>query len=393
MPARVLASTLRTAPDMAAFANTTMVRYLDYNDTFVSAGAGHPSDMLPAVLAAGDPCHASGKAVITATVLAYEIYGRFADQVSLGEKGWDQGVFVVIGAACAAGKVLGLDRRRMGHAIALAVVPNVALNQTRVGELSMWKGCATAAAARNGVFAAQLAKEGMEGPSEPFEGRHGLWARATGPLATDRFGGGITPFKLLDTSIKCYPSQIHTQGPIALALDLRNAVSVDDIETMVLETYRTAWASAGSEAEKWDPHTRETADHSLPYVIARAVADGQISPGSFTQDKVRDPGLRALMKKVSIREIPEFTRMYPQAQPCRLEVSTRAGKRSGRSLEYPKGHPKNPLSDAELEDKFRTLAREVLTPEGCQRALDVLWRLEDADDIGDVLELFRVGGP
>ena len=142
-PSRVLGSGDLTSPEMAAFANTVMVRYLDYNDTFVSPGAGHPSDMLPAVLAVADPCHASGKAVITATVLAYEIYGRFADQVSAGEKGWDQGIFVVIGSACAGGEILGLSQTQMAHATSLAIIPNLPIHQTRVGELSMWKGCAT----------------------------------------------------------------------------------------------------------------------------------------------------------------------------------------------------------------------------------------------------------
>jgi len=389
-PARVLGSGARTSPEMAAFANTVMVRYLDCNDTFVSPGAGHPSDMLPAVLAVADPCHASGRAAITATVLAYEIYGRFADQVPSGEKGWDQGIFSVIGSACAAGKILGLSQKQMAHATSLAVIPNLPLSQTRMGELSMWKGCATAAATRNGVFAALLAREGMEGPHEPFEGRHGLWEQATGPVRLEPFGGAEIPFKIDDTSLKYFPSQIHTQAPISLALELRKKVNLEEIEAINLETYRAAWRSAGSEPEKWDPQTRETADHSLPYLISVAFRDGAVIPSSFAPDRIRDPGLRPLIHKISIKENPDFTRQYPQAQVSRMEVVTRSGQRIVEQASYPKGHRKNPLTDEELEDKFYSLAQAVLTPKQCQRALEVLWKLEDADDTGQVLDLFRV---
>ena len=387
---RILGSGDRTSPEMAAFANTVMVRYLDCNDTFVSTGAGHPSDMIPAVFAVADPRHATGEAVITATVLAYEIYGRFAEQVASGEKGWDQGIFSVIGSACAAGEILGLSQREMAHATSLAITPSLPLAQTRVGELSMWKGCATAHAARNGVFAALLAREGMEGPHDPFEGRHGLWDQATGPVWLEPLGSAQIPFKLNETSLKFFPSQIHTQAPISLALELRKKVKLEEIESINVETYQTAWRSAGSEPEKWDPQTRETADHSLPYLIAVAFMDGVVTPASFVADRVRDPGLRPLMQKITIKENPDFTRQYPEAQVSQIEVVTRAGQHIVERARYPKGHRKNPLTDEELEDKFCSLAQAVLTPERCRRALEVLWKLEEVDDIGTVLDLFRV---
>ena len=387
---RVLGSGGLTSPEMAAFANTVMVRYLDYNDTFVSPGSGHPSDMLPAVLAVADPCHSSGKAVITATVLAYEIYCRFAEQVSSREKGWDQGFFTVIGSACAAAKILGLSEKQMAHAISLAIVPNLPLNQTRVGELSMWKGCATAAATRNGVFAALLAREGMEGPYEPFYVRYGLWEQVTGPVRLVPLGGGETPFKINETTVKYFPSQIHTQVPIALALELRKKVNIEEIESINIETYGIALQNAAGGPEKWDPKTRETADHSLPYVVSMAFRDGALTPASFTQERIRDPGLRPFMQKVRVRENPEFTRQYPEAQVAQVELLTRSGQRIVERASYPKGHWKNPLTDAELEVKFHSLAQTVLKPEQSRQALEVLEKLEEVDDIASVLELFQV---
>ena len=189
LPSRVLGSGERTSPEMAAFTNTVMVRYLDFNDTFASPGAGHPSDMLPAVLAVADPWRASGKEVIIATVLAYEIYGRIADQVALGERGWDQGIFAVLGSACAAGKVVGLSQLQMAHAISLAIVPNLPLNQTRVGELGMWKGCATAAATRNGVFAAITSSRGHGGPLRALRGALRALGTGHGTHHHRRLGG------------------------------------------------------------------------------------------------------------------------------------------------------------------------------------------------------------
>ena len=168
--ATVLGTARSTSPDMAAFANTAMVRYLDCNDSFVSPGGGHPSDMLPAVLAAAEAAGASGRAVVAALVLAYEIYGQFARRFATREKGWDQGLFIGLSGACAAGKVLGLSEDRLAHALSIAAVSHVPLGQTRVGELSMWKGCATAMAVRNGVFAALLAARRDGGAARTLRG-------------------------------------------------------------------------------------------------------------------------------------------------------------------------------------------------------------------------------
>ena len=173
MPARILGTRHASAPDMAGFANGVMVRYLDCNDSYFSPGGGHPSDMIPATLALADPLGCDGRAVITAIVLAYEIFSRLSDQVVAGGVGWDQGMFSVIGAVCAAGKVLGLSQEQVRHAIALAVVPNLPLGVTRVGELSMWKGCATASATRAAIFAAQLAQQGMTGQQSRLKDAEG----------------------------------------------------------------------------------------------------------------------------------------------------------------------------------------------------------------------------
>jgi 2-methylcitrate dehydratase len=395
-PSRILGTEGYSSMDLAGFANGVMVRYLDCNDSYFSPGGGHPSDMIPAALAAADTYQASGQTFITAIALAYEVFCRIADQVP--ESGWDQGVFSVIGAACAAGKVMGLDQEQLGHAISLAVVPNIPLRVTRTGELSMWKGCAAASATRAGIFAAQLASQGMTGPFEPFEGRRGLWESALGrpveippfPLFTKegqgRFGGAEEPFKITQTIFKYFPSQIHTQAPIGLALELRPKVDISDIETIHIRSYHSAVSSASTEPEKWDPRTRETADHSIPFLVAAALQDGAITPATFTSQRITDPALRPLLAKMTIEESPEFTEKYPAEYNCRMEIKTRSGQRHVASTSFPKGHGNNPLNDAEVAAKFRRLAVPTITEQQCDQALELLWSLESLTDLDEVLD-------
>jgi len=382
IPSRILGTKYDSAPDMAGFANGVMVRYLDCNDSYFSPGGGHPSDMIPAVLAMADPVGCDGQTVITAIVLAYEVFCRLSDQVVVGDFGWDQGIFSVIGAACGAGKVMGLDRKAMDQAISLAIVPNLPLGVTRVGELSMWKGCAAACATRASIFAAQLAQEGMTGPAEPFDGPRGLWDQSIGQqIALDQFGGGPEPFGIAATSFKFFPSQIHTQGPIGLALELRSQVPAAEITAIRIRTYRAAVRSAATDPQKWDPQTRETADHSIPYLVATALQDGAVTSASFTNERIHSPALRQLMSKMTIEEDPEFTERFPDELTCWMEITNTSGQRCNAETAFPKGHRQNPLKDEELEAKFRHLAADTLSEPQCRAALSQLWSLEQAPNL------------
>jgi 2-methylcitrate dehydratase len=384
-PARILGTSQETSTDMAAFANTVLIRYLDYNDTYAARGTGHPSDMIPGALAVAAGHRVDGRAVITAITVAYEVFCRLADEVP--QKGWDQGMFAAIGATCAAGKILGLDRKAMGNAISIAITTGVPLGVTRIGELSMWKGCATAAAVRIGVFAAELAAEGMTGPGEPFEGRDGLWQHlGIEAPKWERFGGGAKPFRITGTSFKAYPSVIHTQGPIGLVLELRQQVAAGDIESVRVATYGEAVRRAATEVEKWDPETRETADHSIPYLVAAAFQDGGVTPATFAPSRIQDPALRPLIKKLAVVEEPVFTHRYPAESCTRIEVTTMDGRRMTAETSHPKGHYRNPLTDGEVEAKFRGLASGALGAQSCDRVLAEVWNLENAATLDRLFE-------
>ena len=383
--ARLLGTRQETSTDLAAFANTALVRYLDCNDTYAARGTGHPSDMIPGVLAVADGQRTDGRAVITAITAAYETICRLADAVPL--QGWDQGMFAAIGAACGAGKILGLGRAAMRHAISIAITTGVPLGVTRIGELSMWKGCATAAAVRTGVFAAELAAEGMTGPGQPFEGRDGLWQHlGIEAPKWPRGGGGGEPFRITAPSFKAYPSVIHTQGPIGLVLELRPQVAAGDIQSVRVATYGEAVRRTATEAEKWDPKTRETADHSIPYLVAAAFHDGGVTPATFAPSRIKDPALRPLIKKLTVVEEPAFTHRYPAESCTRIEVTTTDGRRLAAETSHPKGHHQNPLTDAEVEAKFRGLAGGALGPKGCDRVLVEVWGLERAPTLDGLFE-------
>jgi 2-methylcitrate dehydratase len=384
-PARILGTAQESSTDLAAFANTVLVRYLDCNDAYAARGTGHPSDMIPSVLAVADAHRVNGRAVITAITAAYEVFCRLADEVPL--KGWDQGMFAAIGATCGAGMILGLDRKAMGNAISIAITTGVPLGVTRIGELSMWKGCATAAAVRTAVFAAELAAEGMTGPNHPFEGRDGLWQHVgvEAPKWGD-FGGRAKPFRITATSFKAYPSVVHTQGPIGLVLDLRQQVATAEIESVHMATYGEAVRRTATEAEKWDPKTRETADHSIPYLVAAAFQDGGVTPATFSPSRVQDPALRPLIKKLTVVEEPEFTRRYPAESCTRIEVTTTDGRHLAAETSHPKGHHRNPLTDGEVEAKFRGLASGALGAEGCDRVLAEVWNLENSATLDRLFE-------
>ena len=208
----VLGTKVRALPELSAFSNGVAMRYLDGNDTY-PGGGGHPSDTIAPVITVADTIGADGKATITAIVLAYEIFHLVFDVTRIREKGWDHVLYTAIGSAVGAAKLLGLGRDQIAHAIALAITPNLALEVTRRGELSMWKGCAAGNAARNGVFAALLAAEGMTGPLSAVEGDHGLW-NAIGKFEIGAFAGKSQPFRITQAHFKAFLSEYHSQAPI-----------------------------------------------------------------------------------------------------------------------------------------------------------------------------------
>jgi 2-methylcitrate dehydratase len=367
-----------SAADWAAFANGVHIRYLDCNDTYLSLEPAHPSDNWSAVMAAGQVAGASGADWITAAVIAYEVQCRLCDAASIRARGWDHPTYGSISAALAAARLLGLDHQQTIHALGIAGTTGTALRLTRAGELSMWKGCAFAFAARNGVFAAQIARLGMTGPAPLFEGEMGFMQQISGPLELAGLGGpAVADWMLPRTSVKFVPAEYHSQSAIAAAFDLRPKVGDPRrIRSIEIATFRTAIEIIARDPEKWHPRTRETADHSLPYCTAVALLDGQISAAQFTAERLADPLLLDLIARTTVIEDERLSALYPEAVPNRVRLFLDDGSELVHELPYPPGHHQQPLSDAQLAAKFHGLVDPVLGSALASRIIERVSRLE-----------------
>ena len=390
--ATALGTSHRSTPEWGAFANGVLIRYLDYNDTYLSKEPAHPSDNIAAALAVGEARGCDGRAFLTSIVLGYEVQCRLCDAASIRARGWDHVTYGSFSTSLLSAMLMGLDERATEHALALAAVPNNALRQTRAGELSHWKGCAFANASRNGVFAALLAELGMTGPSQVFEGVFGFWRLVSGPFELGPLGGeGGRGFMINRTSIKFFPAEYHSQSAIEAALALRQEVGgAEGIASIDIETFDAAADIIGGEPEKWRPKSRETADHSLPYCTAVALVDGKVGMEQFSEARIADEGLIGLVQKVKVHRSEEMNRGYPEGIPNRVEVTLKSGRKVSKRVDFPRGHDRNPMTDREVEEKFEALCEPLLPKRQVRTILDALWKLEDMKDVGQIVPMFEV---
>ena len=386
--ARILGTAQRALPELAAFANAAMGRYLDGNDCF-PGGGGHPSGVIAAVLAAAQVAGADGRAVIAAIAAGYEIHRALHESLRVMTKGFDHAFYPTVAAAAAAAKILGVDRARMIQALALAVTPNLPLAVTRRGELSMWKGVAEANGVRNGVFAASLAVAGMTGPGKAFEGALGLH-HVIGVVDAGLLGRA--PLAVIAADMKFFVTEYHSQGPLTAALALGRGLDLADVAAIRIRTYAFAHHEIGSGAEKWRPTSRETADHSLPYIVAAVLVDGGFSDAIFVPPRFADPRILALIDRITVTEDAAFTRAFPGKFRSRVEIELRDGSVRASEVDVPHGHHDDPLTDAEVRDKFIALAGRKLAPARVTQALDVMWDVERCGRIDDLFDAFTLDG-
>jgi 2-methylcitrate dehydratase len=382
----------RSAPDWAAFANGVHIRYLDCNDTYLSLEPAHPSDNWAAVMAAGEAARATGGEWIVAAAAAYEVQCRLCDAASIRARGWDHTTYGALSSSLAAARLLGLSHEQTVHALGIAGTTSPALRLTRAGELSMWKGCAFAFAARNGVFAATLASLGMTGPAPLFEGDMGFFQQVSGNFSLPRLGGpSASDWMLPKTSIKFVPAEYHSQSAIAAALDLRPRIGDPSrIKAIEIATFRTAVEIIGQDPEKWQPKTRETADHSLPYCTVVALVDGTVSAAQFTPERLSDPALLDLVARTTVVEDPALTAGYPAGVPNRVTVTLNDGSVHRSEICFPPGHDKNPLTAAQLAAKFHGLTDLAIGPERADALWDRLSNLEHDEKPQETIAMLDV---
>ncbi len=384
----ILGTRLKTAPDMAAYVNGLTARYVEMSDIYHWPGSyeGHASDVISPILAAAEHAHASGRDFITAVVLGYEIFLRISDVV--GNENFDNTNFCGLAVAAASGKLFGLSREAMAHCIAMAVVPNNALRQVRLGHISMYKAAASGHAGRAGVFAALLARAGMEGPHLPFEGKAG-WCDhvAERRFVLSAMGDLSTSFKILDTRIKHRAACGTVISSILAAEKIAPLRDFDNARQVTVDVYKKARDDVGSGEHRWSPQSREAADHSIPYVVAATLMDGTVTPRSFNDAHLWNPDLRALMQKIEVLEDPAFTAAYgrrPVEHRTRVTVVTASGERLSAESGGDADDLSSPKSDAQIEHKFRGFAEDLLGGKRVQSLLERLWNLEGMRDVATI---------
>jgi 2-methylcitrate dehydratase len=377
----------RYSPDLAAFMNTAMCRYLDYNDHLI---AGHPGDMTGALFAAATLRPTSGADLITAIVVAYETHARLAAVIAKLQT-IDSSYSVALGATAGLCNLLRLPADKARHALAMAASDGIQLRVVRAGALSDLKGVASAFNTQMAVFVTLLAEAGLTGPPKPFQGRHGayeLFSDETGHVELAKFDD----WKMSQTCMKQWPVAYGIQSAIQAAIDLRSSVDAERVEEVVLYAAPYAWSESGGESDRWDPRTRESADHSLPYAFARALRTGSVDMDAFEESQYRDPEVLRFMQRV--RVVPDWERGPRKSDVVGIRAELREfdGTAHVCVIDNPKGHYLNPLSKDEISTKARRLMYQALG-DRTSAAIETAWQAKSLVSIDRLFEALCYEAP
>ena len=378
----------RSAPDRATLLNGALVRYLDFNDSYLAPRETcHPSDNLAAVLAAAELAKADGGTLLTALAVAYQVQCRLSDVAPVRDRGFDHTTHLAYSVAAGVSRALSFDVRRTANAIAISGTALNALRVTRTGTLSHWKGLAAPFAASAAMQATLLAERGVTGPAEVFEGNKGFMQSVAGPFAIDWNRESLD--RVERTIIKRYNAEIHSQTAIeaALALQAAHGFAASDVEKIEVDVFEVAHRiiGGGEEGDKTLVFSKEDADHSLPYLIAVALLDHAVMPAQFASRRLQRADVQSLLCRVSVRGLPDFSAHFPEEMPARITVTLTDGRILTRTLfDYP-GFRTRPQSWEGAVSKFTALA-EPHASESVRA--DIVAAIHDLDQI-TVAELTR----
>lgn len=396
-PATVIGSGRKTDVVSAALANALMVRCMDYNDIYWKQDPSHPSDLIPAAMACAERMPSGGRELIVGIVLGHELECRLCEAAFPGirERGWHHATLTAFVSPVVAARMLHLPWDRMQHAIGISASARCTLGAVTAGKLTMMKNTVDPLATQSGVLAALLAEKGYTGPEHVIDGKEGL-AHCFGPewkleLLTAGLGDD---WRITQCGMKFFPTEALTHAPISAVLDLvtEHDLRPEEIAAVHIRSLARA-ADILADPSKYDPRSKETADHSLPYCIAAAIVDRQVTPAQFTPEKIADPRIRAQLPKVAVVADPEIEKVFPALQRVAVQIRTHDGREYTRQLDFPKGDPRNPLSDSEIEAKFHALAAPVLSPSRQRHVIDAVWDLENLSSVGELMELLKTDAP
>jgi 2-methylcitrate dehydratase len=391
--ATVIGTGRRVDPASAAFANALMIRCMDYNDIYWKQDPSHPSDIFPAAIAGCERAGSGGKELIVGLVLGHEFEMRLCEAAFPGirERGWHHATLTAFVSPIVAGRALHLPWERIQHAIGISASRHCTLGAVTAGKLTMMKNTVDPMATQSGVLAALLAEKGYTGPEHVIDGKEGL-THVFGPewklkLLTDGLGDS---WRITQCGMKAFPTEALTHTPISAVLELvkGNDLHPEQVEKIQIRSLARA-ADILSDPSKYDPHTKETADHSLPYVIAAALVERQVTPVQFTMKKIMDPRIREQLQKIEVVADAEIEKVFPALQRVIVQINTKDGRSYTKQLDFPKGDPRNPLTDQEVEEKFAALADGVLSSGAQKRVKDTVWNLERVGSVNELMALME----
>jgi 2-methylcitrate dehydratase len=379
----------KAAPDRAALYNTALVRYLDFNDSYLAKGETcHPSDNIGSVLAASEYAKQSGRTFLTALAVAYQVQCRLSDVAPVRAKGFDhttQGSYAV---AAGVSKALGLDEVRTANALAICGTAFNALRVTRTGALSNWKGLAypnTAFSCTHGTF---LAMQGITGPLEVFEGNKGFMDAIAGPFTINWLEEGLE--RVTMTILKKYNAEIHSQSVLEGILELKKEydLSGEEVTRVDVEIFDVAYhiIGGGEEGDKTLVQTKEEADHSLPYLVAVALLDGQVMPEQYRPDRIRNQDVQSLLREVTIKPSADYSRRFPDEVPCRITLTLRDGRRLVKEKRDYEGFQTRPMSWETAVEKFEKLTSLYIERSLCRKIIHAVSNLESIE-VADLTKL------
>jgi 2-methylcitrate dehydratase len=418
----------------AGMLNALMVRAMDYNDIYWKQDPSHPSDLASAPLAIAEWKHLTGRDLLVGLVLGWEITMRLCHIAVPGirERGWHHATLMAFATPVVAGRMLGLTPEQMQHAIGISACHRFTLGCAVAGKLTMMKNTVSPMSTRDGVEAALLAQRGYTGPEGVIEGKEGLqhclgpewdtsWITETLPgmgsvgvppagQPSPKGGAGILPAKggagilpaggrpehspaaagwmITQCGMKSYPIEALMHSPVSATLQImtEHNLRAEDVQEVRIESIARA-ADILSDPAKYDPQSKESADHSLPYCIAAALAEGRVTPLEFREEKLWDERLRSQMQKVKVVASEEFERAFPAKQCTRVTIATTDGRRLSAERDFPKGDPRDPMTEEELRLKFDALAEPVLSETRRAELKRAIFDLENLDDVGKLMAL------
>lgn len=365
--------------DRAAFYNIALSRYLDFMDSYLAPGETcHPSDNIGAVLAAAESVDASGKDFLTAVAIAYQVHTRLSDVAPVRAHGFDHTVQGAYAAAAAVGRALRLSPAQLAHAIAISGTANNALRVTRTGDLSHWKGLAYPQVGKEATFATLLARAGITGPAQVFEGNKGFKESIAGDFTIDWTGEDLESVRR--TIIKKHNAEIHSQSTLDAAIALHRAHHFDPaaIQTVRVTTFQVAFdiIGGGEEGGKHAIGSKEEADHSLPWMVAAALLDGEVQPAQYAAERIVAADVQSLMKKITVVADPDYSRRFPNEMPSRVEVQLADGSRHQQEASSYHGFHSNPLDWQGAMDKFTRLVLPFTGASLCERLAESVHTLD-----------------